>query len=131
MGKDYGRSIAVASSRGLCILDLSRMAWSEMICSSEKSGHATDEKNSPCIRGRPCSESALNPIPLHSPRWKLFRNVRDEQRFRVVNMIWWERCSDNFKQSKGEKWEDLLVAVVQYYSIGDSTPYLVCWSRRR
>jgi len=87
IGKDYGRSIAVAASRGLCVLDLSRMCQLESGRSSQ------------------------------TPRWKLFRNVNDEHRFRVVSMVWWERENDDF-----------LLAVVKYAAI--DTLKLVCWSRK-
>ena len=90
VGKDYGRSIAVAASRGLCVLDLSRM---------------------------PQIESGRSDSPPQFPRWKLFSNVNDEHRFRVVSMIWWECDNDDF-----------LLAVVQYATIG--TLQLVCWSRK-
>ena len=86
VGRDYGRSIAVAASRGLCVLDLSRM---------------------------PQIESGRSQFP----RWKLFSNVNDEHRFRVISMIWWECDNDDF-----------LLAVVQYATIG--TLQLVCWSRK-
>ena len=58
--------------------------------------------------GRPSSAS-------QSPRWKLFSNINDEHRFRVVGMNWWE-CESN----------DFLLAVVQYATGGLR---LVCWSR--
>lgn len=87
IGKDYGRSIAVAASRGLCVLDLSRMRQLE-------SGRLSQ-----------------------SPRWKLFRNVNDEHRFRVVSMVWWECENDDF-----------LLAVVRYAAI--DILQLVCWSRK-
>ena len=90
VGKDYGRSIAVAASRGLCVLDLSRM---------------------------PQIQSGRSDLPPQFPRWKLFSNVNDEHRFRVVSMIWWECDNDDF-----------LLAVVQYAAVG--TLQLVCWSRK-
>jgi len=90
VGKDYGRSIAVAASRGLCVLDLSRM---------------------------PQIESGRLDSATQSPRWKLFSNVNDEHRFRVVGMTWWECNNDDF-----------LLAVVQYATI--DTLQLVCWARK-
>ena len=93
IGKDRGRSIAVASSRGLCVLDLSRMKHLE-------------------------SDQASSVILHKTPRWKLFSNINDEQRFRIVSMSWWE-CGV----------EDFLLAVVQYTNI--ESLHLVCWSRKR
>jgi hypothetical protein len=99
-----GRSIAVAANRGLCILDLSRRAWSEM------------------------KDNRL--APGHSPQWKLFSNVNDEQCFRVEHFVWWER---NGRKGKGEDEEnrsdDILVAIIQY--LHSDVSYLVGWSRRR
>jgi hypothetical protein len=89
VGKDYGRSIAVAASRGLCVLTMSRMPTIDS--------------------GRPSAAS-------QSPKWKLFSNINDENRFRVASMIWWECESDDF-----------LLAVVQYVTVGLR---LVCWSRK-
>lgn len=124
IGKDDGQSIAVAASCGLCILDLSRLKR------QEKRTNTIDKKNTPCVEGQPCIESATpNPVPSHFPRWKLFSNVRDEQSFRVLGMVWWERCS-SATRTKDDASDDLLLAVIQY-SAGDSTPYLVCWSRKR
>ena len=69
VGKDYGRSIAVAASRGLCVLDLSRSQQLEF----ERLGSTHQ-----------------------SPRWKQFSNVNDEHRFRVISMVWWESANQDF-----------------------------------
>lgn len=98
LGKEYGRSIAVAASRGLCVLDLSRMGGNET--------------------GQLGSESLLHPYPPQCPRWKIFSNVNDEQRFRVSSMVWWECVSDDF-----------LLAVIKYSN--KDALHLVCWSRKR
>ena len=106
IGKESGHSIAVAASRGLCMLDLSRMPWME-----HHDGH---EKITPCANGQ------MNPSSVsQSPRWKQFSNVNDEQRFRVVSMDWWERSNC----------EDLLLATVQF--VDSDSLNLVCWSRKR
>lgn len=90
VGRDYGRSIAVAASRGLCVLET---------------------RNQRIEHGR--SGSAPQP-----PRWKLFSNINDEHRFKVVSMTWWE-CGN----------QDFLLAVVQYKF--NDTLRLVCWSSRK
>ena len=100
-GKQWGRSIAVAASRGLCVLDLSRMPRPDL----RHAGPA------------PAPRSMLS----WSPRWKVFGNVKDERRFSVVRMLWFERSLDDS--------EDLLLAVVQYTAL--DTPHLACWSRKR
>jgi len=72
VGKDYGRAIAVASSRGLCVLDLSRM-------------HRIDTKQGYVVSLQ------------KQPRWKLFSNINDEHRFRIESMRWWEcDCGEDF-----------------------------------
>ena len=106
IGKESGHYVAVASSRGLCVLDLSRMPWMEH--------HARPEKITPCANGQ-----MSPPFLSQSPRWKQFSNVNDEQRFRAVSMDWWERRNR----------EDLLLATVQFAD-SDSLN-LVCWSRKR
>jgi len=72
VGKDYGRAIAVASSRGLCVLDLSRMPRIDI-----KQGDVVSLQK--------------------QPRWKLFSNINDEHRFRIESMSWWEcACGEDF-----------------------------------
>ena len=112
VGKDYGRSIAVAASRGLCVLDLSRIPRLE-----------------PQHTGQPGSASVPSSILSRPPRWKQFSNVNDEQRFRVVSMIWFERGNETIRRTKEDSSEDLLLAVVQYTTV--DTLHLVCWSRKR
>jgi len=111
IGKEKGRSIAVAASRGLCILDLSR------ISSDPKDGN---EVTTPCVKcdsdtGAPRSQH----LHVHSAQWRLFSNVTDEQQFRVVGLVWWETLSN----------DDYILAVVRY--VADDKTYLVCWSKRR
>lgn len=65
----------------------------------------------------PQIESGRLDSASQSPRWKLFSNVNDEHRFRVVGMTWWECNNDDF-----------LLAVVQYATI--DTLQLVCWARK-
>ena len=111
IGKDKGRSIAVASSRGLCILDLSRTSWQ----TSELEGN---EIATPCIKNESdMGTSASQPTTL-CPQWKLFSNINDEQQFRVVSFLWWESSTDDF-----------ILAVVQY--VTSDVPHLVCWSHKR
>lgn len=120
IGKDCGKSVAVASSRGLCILDLSRMVhrWNH---SSFK-----NDRNEPCVEGLMCTESELNATSL--PRWKLFNSIRGEQNFQVVGMVWWER--DAVGSAKGGRPDDLLLAVIKFLN-GEPTLHLVCWSRKQ
>lgn len=109
IGKDRGRSIAVAASRGLCILDLSRTSWEN----SKEYKIAT-----PCIKSDSdvgASTSQLTPL---CPQWKLFSNINDEQQFRTLTLTWWESST-----------EDFIFAVVQF--VTSDAPHLVCWSHKR
>lgn len=96
-----GKSIAVAGDRGLCILDL-------------------------CLRSD-TKDSRQSHIP-HTPQWKLFSRVNDERSFRVVHMVWWDRCQYTKSQSR-KRSDDILFAVIQYSTSGLS--HLVAWSPRR
>ena len=112
MGKEHGRAIAVAASRGLCVLDLTR---TPRLDSQHKS---REKKYTPCTTGQPDSALVTSPMPFLHPRWKQFGNVNDEQRFRAVSMVWWELGD-----------EDLLLATVRYPDAGSL--HLACWSRKR
>ena len=110
IGRDRGRSIAVASSRGLCILDLSRTSW-----------QASDvERNEtiPCVKNDSDTGTSASQLTPLCPQWKLFSNINDEQQFGVVSFIWWESSSDDF-----------ILAVVEY--VTSDVPHLVCWSHKR
>ena len=111
IGKDKGRSIAVASSRGLCILDLSRTLWQ----ASELGGN---EIATPCVKNDSDMGTSTSQPATLCPQWKLFRNINDEQQFRVVSFLWWESTTDDF-----------ILAVVQY--VTSDVPHLVCWSHKR
>ena len=112
IGKDKGHSIAVAASRGLCILDLSRTSWQ---ASNSQHGNVI---TTPCVKSNSViGASTIQPLPL-CPQWKLFSNMNDEQQFRVVSFLWWESPNDDF-----------ILAVVQYTT--SDVPHLVCWSHRR
>ena len=111
IGKDRGRSIAVAASRGLCILDLSRTSWQ----ASDLEGN---EIATPCVKSNSDIGSTTSQLTPLCPQWKLFSNMNDEQQFRVVSFLWWESSTDDF-----------ILAVVQY--VTSDVPHLVCWSHRR
>ncbi len=111
IGKDRGRSIAVAASRGLCILDLSRTSW--QTSDSKENRIAT-----PCIKSDSDIGVSTSHLTSICPQWKLFSNIKDEQQFRVTSFLWWESSTDDF-----------ILAVVKY--VASDVPHLVCWSHRR
>ena len=129
-----GRSIAVASSRGLCILDLSPISSNE--AKMPMSSQSDSSPSSPCVSGHICT-GELTTVPLGmkntTTKWRLFRNEAEERSFRVLAMTWWERSA---KKSSSE---DLLVAIIEYIrpdddpniSVASNQHHLVCWSRRR
>jgi len=119
IGKDCGKSVAVASSRGLCILDLSRMVH------RQNNFPFKNDRNEPCVEGLVCNESELNVTSL--PRWKLFNSIRGERNFQVVGMVWWARGAVG--SAKGGRPDDLLLAVIKFLN-GEPTQHLVCWSRK-
>lgn len=131
IGRRIGRSIAVASSRGLCVLDLSLV-----VPNNVTNDQRTDSNGTHCVVGRACSSSP-DAIPIGmkngNVKWRLFRNEKEEQSFRVVAMSWWERNAEKNRAS-----EDLLIAAIEYISPDidhkqkqESQYFLVCWSRRR
>ena len=111
IGKDRGRSIAVAASRGLCILDLSRTSW--QTSDSKENSIAT-----PCVKSDSDVGASVSQLTPLCPQWKLFSNINDEQQFRVMSFLWWESSTDDF-----------ILAVVQY--VTSDVPHLVCWSHKR
>ena len=131
IGRRVGRSIAVASSLGLCVLDLSLV-----VANNRMDEYDTSSDRAHCTVGRACSNSP-DAIPIGmkngTVKWRLFRNEKEEQSFRVVAMSWWERNAEKNRTS-----EDLLVAAIEYISpdkahnqMQESQYFLVCWSRRR
>ena len=151
IGDKMGRSVAIASSRGVCFLDLYRMrnkiddTMVKGIRPSVTPAGMEDKflkyaNNSPCIGASASNHTvSTNLNEKHSlrnvsPKWKMFHNEDEESSFRVHAMVWWER---NFEKSDGNKTnlkcEDLLVAVIEYTSNESKEKfegclYLVCWS---
>ena len=109
IGKKYGRSIAVASFRGLCVLD----------------------------RGNDPHSTTRTTTTMHSiPKWRLFANENHEKQFRVVAFMWWEGAIRNKNYSKMNHEhvvdDDILVTVIEIMEGGKDIcgHYLSCWSVR-
>ena len=66
--------------------------------------------------------------PSHTSHWKLFSRVNEEQSFRVLHMVWWDRNA-HCASEEDERSDDILVAVIQYAH--SDVSHLVGWSRRR
>ena len=94
--------IAVAADRGLCILDLSQRS------------HMKDSRQS----------------HSHGSHWKLFSRVNEEQSFRVLHMVWWDRNENNPQSERSNARSDhFLIAVIQYAH--SDVLYLAGWSCKR
>jgi hypothetical protein len=121
IGKN-GRSIAVAASRGFCVLDLS-------IGRDDCLHTKTYEENgfpSSCIDGFKCtSKGSSSGVGSSYPKWRMFNEI-DEAKFIVQTMTWWENCSKKHGSS-----EDILLCAVEYADEGSQQYYLAGWSKRR
>jgi len=126
IGRKYGRSLAIASERGLCILDMSKsykahwggkkcLSLGSLPCASSSAGIRYEAAKIHCS------------IKKSNPRWRFFAKEQEENIFKVHCMTWWER---------DELDDDLLLAVVQIFddAVNDKLENydyrLVCWSRR-
>lgn len=146
IGRKYGRSIAIAASRGLCIFDLSSRNQEEENASRVLSNLGPSIIPTPCIAGSRCNDDGSGGVKSNTAKWRMFREL-DERALSVRAMTWWERCS-----MEGDVSEDLLLAVIEYHLDGEvpswngsnrndaegdddgettTQCYLVCWSRRR
>lgn len=125
IGEKNNRSIAVASSRGWCVLDCSHTERSQ-------TGHTALYRNNRNNHGQRPQDTSLNKLlrmgHLH-PRWHMFGNETDERIIRVLAMSWWEDAvliSDNGQGIVPSV--DLLVAVVEVIDgVERSGYYLSCW----
>jgi hypothetical protein len=113
IGRKFCRSIAVASSRGLCILDISHMC--QHSCNSSITTHVKQTIRSchkqllPCAgtittessqqKTECCSHHNANKISkkLRQMKWRMF-SEQDESQFQVHAMAWWERNNGRLKQ---------------------------------
>lgn len=124
IGRHFSRSIAVASSRGLCVLDCSRMQTSNRYVSSAYEGDRSAGKRSTLsLDNRKQGRAAL-------PKWKLFGEA-EERSFQVIAMTWWE--GDPRNKVADCNGDDLVLAIIERTTEtgSNSERYLSCWSRRR
>jgi hypothetical protein len=113
IGRKFCRSIAIASRRGLCILDLSHMhhlsANSNITNNVEQTVIGCHKQILPCVGTITtaiaqtdtacCSHNVANKIgkKLRQIKWRMF-NEQDERQFKVHAMTWWERNNGQMKQ---------------------------------
>lgn len=133
IGQERSRSIAVASSKGTCVLDCSskRLSIPSEFAANLKKGAAE------AVSGDDGTKGAR----IEQPRWRLFGTEADERTFRVLAMTWWEGNAERKSGADSVQCDDLLVAVVAVQpkvdgedgkeSKKDETLYLACWNPRR
>lgn len=116
IGSQIGRSIAVAASRGVCILD----------CSDRFQANHSVQR----VSASSGDDRLFKLRPYVFPhRWCLFGNVTEEATFRVVAMSWWESSVLNSFGMDPIMSDDILIALIEVY--GDCAGlYLACWSSR-
>lgn len=124
-----GQSIAVASSRGLCVLE----------CTPRAKRFSVGKDRSHLFEEAAHSEAVLHTSTnrrgyMLPPKWHFFGNETEEKSFRVLTMRWWPGNTD---AKRSHTSDDLLVAVIQMQrredknAIQPGSCYLACWSQRR
>lgn len=124
-----GRSIAVASSRSVCVLERSQQQVS--VNSERRYANSQTQKD----KGAPGRYNLQQ-------KWHFFGNESEEKAFRVIAMTWWESRASLKSKKVGTPndnylTDDLLVAIIQLQEDDDNsqckagTCFLACWSQRR
>lgn len=102
IGRRWGRSVAIASAKGFCTLDLLESLY-------------VKETNNAKVWQHKC------------PRWFQFKWDSDERKFEVVAMTWWE-VTERPDSLDGKELDDILVVVL--HNDTDDSYYLSCWSKK-
>ena len=127
IGRKRCRSIAVAASKGLCVLDCSRK-------SSDQLSHFKQQLLWNDSGQMPNTKVGV-PARMDQPKWRLFGSEADERAFRVLAMTWWEGDTDCIIGSDDMRSDDLLIAAIELQNdsgeTNDDRCFLACWSRRR
>jgi len=118
----YCRSIAVAASKGLCVLDCSRL---DPLVNAPQMGNSNDQTHDNVFK------SVSRSGHIAHPKWKLFGSENEERAFRTIAMTWWEGDTCQNKESLRVHSDDLLIAVIEREEGSKQKLYLACWSRRR
>lgn len=127
IGRKRCRSLAVAASKGLCVLDCSRMS-SDHLSNFKQQRLRNDVGQMP-------NSKVDGLVRIDQPKWRLFGSEADERAFRVLAMTWWEGDTDCINGSDDMRSDDLLIAVIELQNdsgeTNDDLHFLACWSRRR
>ncbi len=136
ISKGSGRYVAVAASRGMCILECPKTDVNKACRHESRSTHTVNQ--------RVHRQSSFTRLPhlgktwrgLGS-KWRFFGSEAEERAFLVLAMTWWEGIDSSESAVDDILSESLIVAVVQLES-GQSDEvdrkrrrYLACWSPRR
>lgn len=134
-------SIAIASKRGLCVLDnrttVSRKQQPHPVRQIKSAWSKTGTSRAVSIRG---DHSSNIPTPSGVPKWRIFGKENEESSFCVRGFQWWERGTRNYVNDEKIS-DDLLIAIVQTkfetdharagQGSDDLTYWLRCWSNKR
>lgn len=130
IGKSNNRSVAIASSRSLCILE-------EPIDLPQQNLGSIRQDTDESFRRQEVNDDSITKLLRMKdapPKWHLFGNETGERDFRVVAMTWWEGFACN--GTTDGKWgtihtDDVLVAVIERYDSQKAIGcYLSCWTGR-
>ena len=100
MGRNWGRSIAVANSRGICVLDLTKGNGRDLNIGR----YDLPTSCTSAIRSDLGSSAKLS---TYQSKWKMLTEV-EERQVSVQAMTWWERDGNDGSS------EDLLICSVKY-----------------
>jgi len=124
IGTSNNKSIAVASSRGFCILD--NCSSADKLSSDAKWAAVYKNVNRNAKGDRDAAVAKMLRRGHSHPRWSLFGNEADERRFRVISMAWWEGSGPDTTNSISS--DDILVTVIEVLDGKEGRAFfLPCW----
>jgi hypothetical protein len=126
IGRRECRSVAIAASRGLCVLDCYCVVRTQ-VGRARQLVKTTDLQRTLSSNVGDSSRSGRE----GSPRWRLFSSEAEEGSFRVLAMTWWEGNGVKSDDVDQIGYDDLLLAVIEHTDGSRSRRFLSCWSRRR
>ncbi|CAB9526652.1 expressed unknown protein [Seminavis robusta] len=122
-----GSSIAIASSRGFCMLECSPRSLKSIAVEDRRYLSQEFVGSQPNARKEAHPNRRVHNLP---PRWHMFGNESEERAFRVLAMDWW---NGDKGATRNHLSGDLLVAVIERHESQPDEPgvcYLACWSQR-
>lgn len=122
IGMRGSRSVAIASSRGLCVLNCSNKQNTDV-------GQAPISFHSGVDNSNKILKQLSKPV-ISKPRWNLFGNEGTERSFRVIAMAFWE--PNFFMDSYADPLvtDDIIVALIEVDDAKSTSIFLSCWLSR-